>query len=115
MNQTNTRYVAFRKRGVRKVLRGLNQFDLGRKIMDAVKEYHGNADEVEKLSLGEDKVWPVLAHELAWKYYNEHDAVPVELINKLGRMMKKYRMDLEGVCTAYAGRVYADARARLVL
>jgi len=115
MNQTNIRYNLFRSIGVRTVLRELNRFDLGRRITDAVKEYHGQVSEIERIQLSEDEVWPVLAHGLAWRYFDEHDAIPVDLKRKIGRMMKKYRMNLEKACTAYAGRVYTDARAGLVL
>ena len=51
MNQTNIRYNLFRNIGVRVVLNELNQFDLGRKVILAVKEYHRSAGEVEKLPL----------------------------------------------------------------
>ena len=116
MNQSVAmKYALFRTIGVRTVLRGLDQFDLGRKVMGAVKGYHKNAKSLEKISLDQDKVLSVLAHELAWKYYNELDAIPVELISKIGRMMRRYNMNLEKACNAYAGRVYTDARARLVL
>jgi len=115
MNQTNIRYNLFRNIGVRVVLNELNQFDLGRKVILAVKEYHRSAGEVEKLPLEDEKAWPVLAHELAWKYFNEHDAIPAEFVAKLRRMMRKYNIPSGRIYQVYAGRVYTDARARLIL
>ncbi len=112
---TAMRYALFRNAGVRNVLRSLNEFSLGRIVTGAVKEYHGKASDIERIPLDSDVVWPILAHELAWRYFNEHDANPENLRSKLERMMRKYHMTSIKVSSAYAGRVYTDARVRLVL
>lgn len=109
------RYALFRTAGVRNVLRSLNEFSLGRIVTVAVRDYHGKVSEIERIQLSEDKVWPFLAHELAWRYFDQHDANPENLRSKLERMMRKYKMTSEKVFSVYAGRVYTDARARLVL
>lgn len=112
---TAARYHLFRTAGVREVLKSLSQSDLGRKVIYAVKEYHGRAKDVEKIPLPPDQVGPLLAHQLAWKFFDEHDATPEKLKSKLERMMRRYNMSSTQVYAAYAGRVYTEARARLVL
>lgn len=115
MNQTNIRYNLFRTVGVREVLRSLSNFDLGRKVMDAVKEYHDKAEDVERIPLDPKQVWPILAHELAWRYFDQHDASPDGLATKLRILMRAGRMSSDEAYRVYAGAVYTDARARLVL
>ena len=114
MDQTKSRYYLFRT--IEKdVVACLKQFKLGIDLVVALGKYHEEARDSERIPLSDSAAISFAKRHLAWKFFNEHDAIPSELVAKIRRMMLTYHMNYEEVRLAYVGRAYTDARARLVL